>query len=410
MRFTLFLLIVLLACLAAALWMRVGVGGQSVDALQGDANATSPPASTRGPIMDQAHTDGSLVPAQRANAIVEALVYEEPEEWDEWEEESESAEELRFRYEGLDLIQNGACTLDLRFLDSLSGRPVSGIAHLWRLDAPGNEWWTEGDQRQAALEVKDGKVTVKDLPPGRFRVHAHFARRESESAPEFQVEGDFTSVQIPVEMPSAQRIRLHLVDIHGAPLPSASHARLELMRFWSPSHHFGELRPQWITRRRPVDPSVQLSARLGGASMSASPTPWRVVEQTSSGVDLGEIREDPREYHTNYLWKIRVNGGQVILVELQAVGTTDYVAIMPDPTAVLHQIEWPAGVVADDLRDTIKITARAVPIDWSKGETISGCWSLCRIQVGVSSRDFQSAKVQWGPGEGPMPPIQLLRK
>ena len=44
--------------------------------------------------------------------------------------------------------EQGQCDLTLDFIDSITGEAVSGEVKLYRLDAPGNELWTRGDQLQ----------------------------------------------------------------------------------------------------------------------------------------------------------------------------------------------------------------------------------------------------------------------
>ncbi len=412
MCFRVLLLVVLLVCLGGALWL----GDDSSD-LRSDGRSADRAGSTSSASAVALNSNSD--PEELLSLSLpkrESLADEEPEEIepdeDEYWDEIASAEEARWIYESLDAVEKGPCSLELTFHDSVSGFPVSGYAHLWRLGAPGNEWWTEGDQLQEGLEVKKGIAKVKGLPPGRYRVYALFAGRRSSSAPEFLVNGDLTSARIPVEMPRPESVRLHLVDANGSPVQVPADSSLEVMSSWSPRRHpgYGELRPKWLVRRMPTDPDVKFSARVGESSMGASPKPWRVVELAGSSVDLGEIRGDPRWYHTDHCWKIRVGGGLPVKVSVVGAGVTDYVAVLPDPVEVLEHFEFSKGTGFDSSKDELRLRVYAVPVAFNKGESISSQWALCRTFIWMSSSSYQHVSVEWNPGQEPMPSIKLQPK
>ena len=278
---------------------------------------------------------------------------------------------------------------------------------LWRLGVSGNEWWTGGDQRQTSLKAKDGRLTIQDLPAGQYRVHTHFARRHSQSPPAFWVEGEQTSVLILVEMPTTERIRLHLVDIHGTPIRSSKGDPFEIRPYLSPRHYRGQMRPPWLKRRMPRDEAVRFLDPAGGASMGSSRGRWTQVQATDASIELGERRGDPRAFETLHRWRIRKGAGPPMTVELIAAGVGDYVVIVPDPTEILQGASWPAGIEARQWLNKAKFELSAVPIDFSRGQSISSEWSKCQIALQLEVEGFKPIHVKWKPERQPQPPIHI---
>ena len=73
----------------------------------------------------------------------------------------------------------------LEVFERTTREPVATTLHLWRLDAPGNEHWTAGDQRQAIVEVAAGGSWIRELPAGRYRARCVAERRGNDDPQEF---------------------------------------------------------------------------------------------------------------------------------------------------------------------------------------------------------------------------------
>ncbi len=415
MRFRLLFLALVIGCLLLFMQLRGGFGRES-----GQEAIRAPTGAETGSVApDSELQSGALQRVQEpfrstreAAAVAEPIIEEEPGDPgvdDDFEETVHNDMEHWSRVPS-DPVQTGNSTLELTFLDSVTGHPVSGFVDLWRLGVAGNESWTDGDQKQARLEAKEGKVTVNDLAEGRYRTFVYRARKGSDSAPEFSVEGDLTSVQVQVEMPRPVRVRLHLVDMHGFPFQSPLDPKFEVKKSQSPEYRPDELRPKWLSRRALRDPSVTLPGRTGGASMGSGAKSWTEVEHASGGIDLGEVLGDPRHYFTRHRWKVRIANGKPVSVWMVAFGVGNYVAVLPNPDDILDSIDLPDGVTAADLREEISISIFAVPVDFNKGESIAARWPQIKLRVRIRLTGFERVSVEWKPGQESMPPIKLKRK
>ncbi len=415
MRFRLPFLALLIGSLLLFMQLRGGSGGES-----GQKTTGTPTGAEAGFVAPNSEFQSGALqrmqepfkPTREAAAVEEPIIEEEPSEpsVDDDIEGSISSWEARQRYWELDPLQKGSCTLSLTFYDAVSRQAVSGDARLWRLGVPANEWWTEGDRSHGRLKVKDGLVTVEDLPPGRYRAYAHFAQRGADSAPEFLVEGDLTSIEIPVEMPRPRLARLHLLDIHGLPVQESSGVSYEIQDAGFVCGYEAHYRPKWLGRRMPTDSSIGMSDALGGDSPWPRAETWQTVKQLGRGIDLGELPGDPREFETHYHRNIRVAGGRPVSVWIAARQVSDYVAILPDMTEILKCIELPDGVTLSDMKEKLHLTARAVPVDFSKGESLASQWPFCQVSFGARSSGYQMAFANWRPGQESKPQIRLQPK
>ncbi len=415
MRFRLLFLALLIGSLLLFIQLRGGSGGESGQKTTGtptgaEAGFVAPNSEFQSGALQRMQEP--IKPTREAAAVEEPIIEEEPGDpgVDDDFEETIYSDGEQWRRVPPDPIQTGNSTLQLTFLDSVTGHRVSGFVDLWRLGVAGNESWTEGDQKQARLEAKEGKVTVNDLPEGRYRVHVYRARRGSDSAPEFLVEGDLTLVSIPVQMPRPERIRLYLVDMDGYPVQSSLGSKFEVKKIQSPEYQTGDLQPKWLSSRMPTDASVNLPESRDGASMGIGAKSWTEVAHASGEIDLGEILGDPRQYETSHHWKVRAGTGRPLDVWMVAIGVGNYVAVLPDPEDILENIDLPDGVTVADLLEGIGISIVAVPVDFNKGESIAGRWPRIKLTVRIRLTGFERVSVEWKPGQEPMPPIKLKRK
>ncbi len=111
--------------------------------------------------------------------------------------------------------QQGDCDLQIDFVDSITGVAVAGQAKLYRLNAPGNEHWTDGDQLQLSAWASDGHFIAAQIPPGKFRAYPLFARIDAPTPEAFKVEGFLTRVTQQVEMPQKELLHVQLFRSDG---------------------------------------------------------------------------------------------------------------------------------------------------------------------------------------------------
>lgn len=121
-----------------------------------------------------------------------------------------------------DPVEKGSCRLFLSLVCTDSGAPASGEVELWRLDAPGNEHWSKGDQLQVRVDVpKEGK-RIDDLPKGRYRVYLKSERVGATDPPAFRVAGPRTEKILSFAERRKFRVRLLVRDASGTLLRRAS--------------------------------------------------------------------------------------------------------------------------------------------------------------------------------------------
>jgi hypothetical protein len=98
-------------------------------------------------------------------------------------------------------VERGDCAISLRVLDAETEQPVASTVDLWRLDAPGNEHWTAGDQLQATADVPVEGARIEALPAGVYRPVCLAARYSAEDPPPVRVEGALTEVTFRILVP-----------------------------------------------------------------------------------------------------------------------------------------------------------------------------------------------------------------
>jgi hypothetical protein len=142
-----------------------------------------------------------------------------------------------------DPIEAGPCRLIVSATDERA-EAFSGQIDLWRLAAPGNDQWMAGDQRQARIASEHGRYVFDDLPPGRYRIHAHEQRKDSEDPPAFVVAGDLTEIAFTLPGRRKHRVAFKIYDGTGRQVEVAR------LRSRSPTDSYVHPgRPAWATHR-----------------------------------------------------------------------------------------------------------------------------------------------------------------
>lgn len=394
---TALLVIVVLSFLVLFLWT---VQGSNESGLESSGVDTAGVAAEDATMEDPGDSIGSETEL--------AQVEEQPEratpkviEQEPVEPEVEAEEELR--YPGPDPVQTGECSLLLNFYDSVTDEPVSGKADLWRLDAPGNKHWTKGDQKQKRVKAEAGQVRIDNLPHGRYRVFTHFAREGADSAQEFSIAGELTTVSIPVELPQSEEAFLILVDASGQRISNPKGRKLEIRNQGYSTGLNRNLKPKWEVARSPLDANALGGMGLGGGHMGPSSRRWLPVDMGAQGISLGELRQNSRQRRRTYNRGFRVDSEFRTTVMVQISGPGNYVAILPSHRDIHDHLEFPADATRLDLMDELWLTVKAVPIDASIGETLSSQWGLSEVHIRISASEYKNVSVKWIPGKSPCP-------
>ncbi|MDF1837131.1 MAG: hypothetical protein P1V35_04630 [Planctomycetota bacterium] len=314
------------------------------------------------------------------------------------------------RYPGPDPVEVGECSLLMNFYDADSGEPVSGFLDLWRIDAPGNDSWSAGDQKQKdSLMVKEGQVQVDLLPAGRYRAYPLFGRAGTEVAPAFDISGQMTVISLAVVVPKFERVALHLVDESGVPLPESMLAKLEF-KDRGYKMDMGARTPDWKTSRHAKNSNVIMGFGAGGGYRGASHRSWKPAKLVEGAVDLGLIQEDTLEWRKTQRFGFRFDGGPHTTVEFETTGAGIYVAVLPNREAIRDRLQFPADVTWVDLTADLWLTVYGVSIDSGAGQTLASRWLGSVVHLRLSVNAFNNVSVKWAPGKETMPDTALTSR
>lgn len=373
------------AALVAALWFWLSFTGgdrSAPDLARGAApnRATSPP-----PAAEAMDLPGERAPAPALEANV-------PPEASAPEPEAPVEEaELTFDEEPEDPVEKGACVLELTVIAKTRGvLPPEGQVELWRLSAPGNEHWTEGDQLQASLPLVHGFARFTELPAGRYRVRCSAERGGAPGPEPFEVACPTTAQTVEIELPRMFRVLLDVRDETGLPLDRGALAPATASRDFTA--------PSWVRAR-------QLREKRNGYGISAvewttpgSPTP---IVAGPEGFELGTYPESTaqldRSRHATVLFEQRSS----VRCPIRASGAGDQhllaVSVATEP--LLDCVRAPDGRTLRELEATLEVDCTAVTIESGAPPPDWRAIPL-RVQIqcaGFESLAFEATLAQWPP-------------
>lgn len=213
-----------------------------------------------------------------------------------------------------DPAERGECAMLVRVLDAETQQPIASTVDLWRLDAPGNEEWTAGDQLQLTAEVPAEGARLEALPAGFYRPICLAERFSAEDPPPVRVEGPLTEVTFRILMPRKLHACVKVVDVRGAPLPKGS------VRQGSRTWHNRWRDPAWrkprALRGAKRNVYLQLGGGGGGAYVRAKGIP-----QPPGGFRLGPFAEDSKQSEVRYHVTVAVEGCNDVRVAVPGAAT-----------------------------------------------------------------------------------------
>ncbi|MEM7167016.1 MAG: hypothetical protein AAF581_16250 [Planctomycetota bacterium] len=316
--------------------------------------------------------------------------------------------EIEFTGPPSDVLETGACALELHVLDRLTQQPVATKLELWRLDAPASEHWSRGDQRQARAEVDaSGVVEIQDLPPWTYRVRCEAARVGSEDPAPFLVRGSLSQVTVEIDLPRTLPVTVHVFDENGQRVVEAR------SRIGSQGSSFrGQTeapRPSWVHQREcttPYKPESTLGAFGVGGGVSGIRGPWTSRRDEGTGMQLVEVRE--RTWREASGWKqqfIDVDEGSRIDVSVRGnhPAPRTYAAVSLSRRFVAEHVLLPNGLPATDLAAHVSTQVEAVHCGDGDPRSVL---AQCRVTVRCEHPDYRCSPVRFRYGDG-VPTIHL---
>lgn len=301
-----------------------------------------------------------------------------------------------------DPIETGDCELALRLFDSETRDPVESDVFLWRLDAPGNENWTDGDQLQARESIPKDGFTFGSLPAGDYRVVCVEERFDAVDHKMFRVEGPETRVDLNLLMPRARKAHVQIYSVDGNVVKRATIA--------SRGHTPGTRpvdRPEWLRERElrgRLDKPGAFGLGGGGAGLVKRRSLSTAEEE---GFLLGRIKEDRRSTRARYFFDVTPPALSTTHVQIDASHEQlQYVGVAIDPQYIVSRLRQPNGAPVDDaVKAHIDIVATAVHCS---GRDPAEMWSRVEINVKVADRRFETLRFSFRWEDGDLPD-QYLR-
>jgi len=254
-----------------------------------------------------------------------------------------------------DPVSRGEGSLRLALVDADTGEAVEEGVHLYRIDAPGNEHWTRGDQLQGKFEIGTDGRRVTGLAPGRYRVFVPGQRAGTTDERAFLVDGPGVRRTVAVPVPRAIRVRLMVVD--------ADRRRLTRGELASSSYSSSRtVQPSWLVPREPRRPSRRVFGgrhRMGcggGSGRSA----------LRSGDDgrfrLGTLEENSRAHRRSrsFTWMRDGRSSVRVRVDGERAGLRCYCGVSVPVAPVRDAVLLPDGTRAVDAGASLRVWSDAV--------------------------------------------------
>lgn len=215
-----------------------------------------------------------------------------------------------------DPVERGDAALRVRLFERDTGERRADEIVLWRIGAPANGFWTEGDQDVAGVEVGAEGCWIEGLAAGEYRIVVLGERALAPYAPPLFVAGH-TEVELFVERPRLRPVRL-VVETGGKSIP---HARLEARIHGLVGHARRSELPPWV-RRRAVQPEHDgdFVWTEESAASDEGELPWTVLPSTPEGYDAGLHPEDTRGTRFERRLELRLDGAPRADVLLRDTG------------------------------------------------------------------------------------------
>lgn len=303
-----------------------------------------------------------------------------------------------------DPLETGDCALFVEVYDLDSQSPIASSVHLWRLEAPENEHWNAGAQRQSEVHVGVEGSWIRDLPAGRYRALCVASRRNGDDPLEFNVSGATTRIRLGVEMPREREVMLRLYTADGALIRSAD------VRFVvKGANHRSVKRPDWATPRTSKHEPTQVRFGVGGGySGSRRSSPRRLQADAEGWFHIGVAREGDRRSTSNYRMEAQHDSLTPLIHYFDGdEAELRFVSVLIDPTAAEQSVLTPEGLDCTEIEDRMRVTSSAVPYDPDAVDV----WRSVPIEAARRwGSDYEDLEFRFTIDELPLPTRVLVAK
>ncbi|MCZ6572109.1 MAG: hypothetical protein O7C98_02960 [Planctomycetota bacterium] len=290
-----------------------------------------------------------------------------------------------------DPVERGSCALLLRALDGAKYRSLEISIQLWRLNAPGNREWTQGDQLQTRVELLREGTRIERLPAGEYRVYSPYQRAGTDDPISFRVDGAETTHTLVVPMPRKHKVSLEVYDEEGRLLDWKEYTRYGRRRSWS-----GRRGPSWIEQRRRKQPVRWVRGSGGGMSVLCAHAGKRIGPPRAEPqpILVGEYPEDDKRGRTRSAAVYRFDGdrNEVRLTHYHASGgDRTYVGLSVAIGPIRDAILLPDGRKAVDAGAELKAACAAVQ---RTEATAPDIWRTLPIRVTVNLKGHEELEFE----------------
>lgn len=310
-----------------------------------------------------------------------------------------------------DPVEPGECTLELTAIHASEGPAFGCEVALFRLGAPKNERWSEGDQCLFdRLEVASGKVRsegtrISNLPAGRYRVAVLQSAPGTPDPPPFEVKGPVTRHTFEFSRPPSAVAYIELFDESGARVQSAQ------MEFGAYRVKARETRqPSWRRARKWIGPYPlkalprYLSARTEGGR-AAEPDQLA----GSAGFVTGSLRLDT--FGSSFETPIRFTDSRgstctVVVKGSHVEGSRRYVGVLASAQSIANAVVTADGQVPESLASSIVVEAQGAHLQYGSADQ---AWLDVPIEVSIAHREFHEIRSSFTMRRG-IPAIPLTRR
>jgi hypothetical protein len=283
-----------------------------------------------------------------------------------------------------DPLARGTSCLVVRVTSEDTGDPVAVDLQLWRVHAPGNAAWTQGDQLQATSHANSGAAMFEGLPEGTYRLSSGDARRGTNDPPAFEVRGDVTEVSVSLPLPRPFGVWLRVVDGEGT----------LVRRGLCGSARNGSTRetlyePDWIASRtrRDVADGAFVGPRSGGLVCSfsccggpAAATPCEAVD--ARGFWFGDNLERARAHWAFTDHVFRAGDSSVVEWDVDDEERRDrtYLGVVVPIDVLVARVTLPNGMPLTRAESRVHADCEAILVG---EDTPEDAWRTLPIRVWV---------------------------